>query len=189
MRHKLKVYAGIGSRRVPQDIMRLQTRIATKLDTLGVVLRSGDAVGSDRAFQEGSNNYISYKKDYYNLVVSGNATKLPYSTWALTTARNIAESIHPAWHLCREYARAMHTRNVFQILGLQLKDPVEFVVCWTPEAEIQESQLSIRTGGTATALRLAFQHGISLYNLAYKPHFEMFSNWVLSPEVELPVIL
>lgn len=179
-----RYYAGIGSRKTPQDIMVLEAQIATKLDSLGFILRSGGAEGSDKAFERGSTNYLSYRVDYYVVVVNNTPTKLPYSEWASNEARVIAASVHPAWSKCDEYARKLHTRNVFQILGLQLNNPVEFVICWTPEGEITESDFSIRTGGTATALRLAFQHDIPVYNLAYKPHYELLVEWLENSSVQ-----
>lgn len=184
-----RYYAGIGSRKTPQDIMVLEAQIATKLDSLGFILRSGGAEGSDKAFERGSTNYLSYRADHYVVVVNNNPAKLPYSDWALNEARSIAKSLHPAWDKCNEYTRKLHTRNTFQILGLQLNSPVEFVVCWTPAGEVKESDLSIRTGGTATALRLAFQRNIPVYNLAYKSHYEMFKEALQKEEGKLLVTL
>jgi hypothetical protein len=173
-----KYYAGIGSRKTPENIQLLETQLATKLDTLDYILRSGNADGSDKAFQKGSKNYLSYRADYYTVAVNNDLHKFDYSDARYTEALVLAEKLHPAWDKCSEYARKMHTRNVFQILGLQLKAPVEFVICWTPEGEVEESHLSIRTGGTATALRLAFQLSIPVYNLAYEAHHSFWSHWL-----------
>ena len=46
-------------------------------------------------------------------------------------AEQIASSVHPAWDRCNEYARKLHTRNVAQVLGADLKHHVDFLVCWT----------------------------------------------------------
>lgn len=88
------------------------------------------------------------------------ANKEIFARWVDSSieAKTIAESIHPAWHNCSEYARGCHARNVYQVLGKDLKTYVSFVVCWTPEGK--------EVGGTRTAIVLAKRLGIPVYNLA-----------------------
>jgi hypothetical protein len=76
-------------------------------------------------------------------------------------AKEIAATIHPAWHNCSDYAKGCHGRNVYQVLGEDLKTPVSFVICWTPEGK--------EVGGTRTAIVLAKRHKIPVYNLALMP--------------------
>jgi hypothetical protein len=57
-----------------------------------------------------------------------------------------------------------------QILGENLDTPVKFVICWTRNAQT--------IGGTATAIRLAKQRGIKVYNLANAAVRELFVEWV-----------
>ena len=57
-------------------------------------------------------------------------------------------------------------RNVYQILGLDLNTPVDFVICWTPCGSQTDKQRSIKTGGTGLAISLADSLGIKVYNLA-----------------------
>ena len=49
----MKKYAGIGSRKVPDDIGGLMTSISEKLCQKGYLLRSGGAEGSDKKFEKG----------------------------------------------------------------------------------------------------------------------------------------
>ena len=51
----------------------------------------------------------------------------------------------------------MHSRNCHQILGYDLKSPVDAVICWTPNGKM--------VGGTRTALLLAQDAGIPIFNL------------------------
>jgi predicted Rossmann fold nucleotide-binding protein DprA/Smf involved in DNA uptake len=53
-------YAGIGSRKTPQDILENMTKIATWLESLGYTLNSGGAKGADEYFEKGvkTNNNI-----------------------------------------------------------------------------------------------------------------------------------
>lgn len=49
----MKYYAGIGSRRTPENICQIMTKIARYLYTKDYVLRSGDADGADTTFKNG----------------------------------------------------------------------------------------------------------------------------------------
>jgi hypothetical protein len=121
------------------------TTVASFLERQDAVLRSGGAPGSDWAFQRGVHDIncgaIIYRPE--------DATE---------DAVKVAAKIHPAWHLCNDYAKKLHARNVQQVLGLHLDKPSEFVVCWTPGSK--------DIGGTCTAIVCAREHGVPVYNLA-----------------------
>jgi hypothetical protein len=125
------------------------TKIATRLQALGWTLRSGHAQGSDRAFEAGARE----KKEIF--------LKEDASPEALA----LAESIHPRWDLCDENARRLHARNCYQILGRDLLTPVKFVCCWTPCGSEDEASTSRETGGTRTAIVLAWRYAIPVFNL------------------------
>lgn len=74
-------------------------------------------------------------------------------------SEEIAKSVmgEDHWSRCGYWARGMHSRNCHQILGYDLKSPVDCVICWTPEGKIQ--------GGTATAIKLAMKYDIPVFNL------------------------
>lgn len=61
-------------------------------------------------------------------------------------------------------------RNCRQIRGATLRDPVRFVVCWTPDGSLDGA--SRESGGTGMALRLATHDGIEVFNLARPDHLE-----------------
>ena len=75
----------------------------------------------------------------------------------IAETERIASEVHPAWDKCNEWARGMHSRNCHQILGYDLKSPVDAVICWTPNGNV--------VGGTSTALKLAKDAGIPIFNL------------------------
>ena len=139
-------YAGIGSRETPPAILRLMTSTAMRLERYGLVLRSGGARGADQAFERG---VVSAKQIFTPDNTRGG------NTWARAT--ELARQVHPAWNRCSSYARDLHTRNGFQVLGESLREPSSFVVCWTKDGQA--------TGGTGQALRLANFYGIGIYNL------------------------
>jgi hypothetical protein len=55
-----KSYAGIGSRKTPENIMTLMQRVAARLENNGYRLNSGGAEGADQAFAKGCTNKVVY---------------------------------------------------------------------------------------------------------------------------------
>ena len=154
----MKYYAGVGARLTPKEIQTNMTCMAEALESIGYTLRSGGAEGADKAFESG------VREEEHKQIFR------PKTHAPSLEAEAIASKIHPAWNLCKPYARACHGRNVCQVLGSSLKEPVEFVVCWTPDAE--------EVGGTRTAIVLAKQRGIPVYNLANREQFIAINNLI-----------
>ena len=168
----MKFYAGIGSRKTPQDILTLMTSIATRLSHDGWVLRSGHADGADRAFEIGASNnaeiYLPWPSFNSHWQILSQQFMAPTQA-----AMELAARTHPAWHKCGQAARKLHARNMHQILGLELNDPVRFVICWTP----LDAQ-GLPTGGTAQAIRLADLRGIPVFNLFLEEHRTRLERYV-----------
>lgn len=135
-----KAYAGIGSRQTPPDVMHQMGTIAAWLASLGFTLRSGGAGGADTAFE-----IQSLKKEIFR----------PHHT--TPAALELAARFHPAWDRCSDYAKRLHARNGFQVLGTDLVSPSAFVVCWTKDGKA--------SGGTGQAIRIANHFGIPVFNL------------------------
>jgi hypothetical protein len=154
-------YTGVGSRKTPPDVISLMTRIAAKLMVMDYTLRSGGAVGADQAFELGAGN----KK---NIFLAGQATQ---------AAMNIAAAFHPAWDRCSQFAKRLHGRNSFQVLGINLDTPSSLLVCWTPDGCINHAQRSIKTGGTGTAISIAEHYKVSIFNLALPGTFDQWSKF------------
>lgn len=149
-----KYYAGIGSRQTPGNICDIMMQIAVWLERRDYILRSGGASGADAAFAfpvKKSEIYIPW------IGFNGHNTTPPIKAEDYKAAEIIAEKFHPAWNRCSPSARRLHTRNVFQVLGADLKTSSEFVVCWTVDGGA--------TGGTGQALRIAAKHKIPIFNL------------------------
>ena len=147
-------YAGVGSRNTPKEILDVMTKLAEYLYKLGYTLRSGGASGADTAFEAGAYD----------------AKEIFYAKDCTVAAMAMAEQYHPAWNRCGYLAKQLHGRNSMQILGRNLNDPVDFVVCWTPDGCLEHATRDIVTGGTGTAISIASEHEIEVLNLAHKPH-------------------
>lgn len=150
---KSKTYAGIGSQETPEDICYFFTNFAAYAENHGWLLRSGGANGADTAFENGVKHPIN--KDIFLPwgAFNGNKSMLIKPS---PLAFEMASRIHPNWEACSEGTKKLHARNIHQVLGSTLNDPVRFVICWTKNAE--------PVGGTATALRVAGMYHVPIFN-------------------------
>jgi len=139
-------YAGIGSRKAPEDTLSIVTALAGFLCSNKFVLCSGGAIGTDLAFENGCDAILSTRKEIYK-------TKT-VTFEALDLTKELLGNEH--WNNCDEPARKLHARNIQLILGLDLKIPVKFVICWTDQ---------INRGGTRTSMLIAEKHNIPVFNL------------------------
>lgn len=150
-----KIYAGIGSRETPKEVLHAMSFIAKELAEKGYLLRSGAAQGADTAFEVG----CVYANGEYEIFIPWKGFNHSSSELYEQTvgAQLIAEFIHPNWGACTRAAKQMHSRNVHQILGQDLNTPVDFVLCWTIGGK--------GNGGTGQALRLAKKLNIPIIDL------------------------
>lgn len=169
-------YAGIGSRKTPEDICRKMSQASKTMAKLGFILRSGGAYGADDAFESGVAEAASeLDKECVELA----EIYLPWKGYrknespffgSTKEARLIAKQYHPRWHIVSCAGRDFHARNVYQVLGRSLDQPSSFVLCWTPEGAI--------TGGTGQALRIAQDYGVPILNFATDDD-EYISDYIL----------
>jgi len=152
----MNTYAGIGSRRTPDDVQRLMNKSALRLESLGFTLLSGGAGGADYAFSYGIQAKVIFLPWVKFEGLTGTVVSDPL-------AFTVASQLHPRWHSLSQGAQKLMARNTHQILGADLKSPVDFVLCWTPDGA--ETSTSIRTGGTGQAIRLANLHNIPVFNM------------------------
>jgi len=146
------IYAGVGSRKTPENILTIMIEIGRRMAEKGNILRSGGAYEADTAFELGCVRAKGKKEIFYA------------NDWSYD-AMNIASSLHPNWKACTFYAKQLHAKNAFQILGRDLKTPCDYMICWTPDGCKTHKERSIRTGGTGTAISIADKYGVKVYNL------------------------
>lgn len=173
----MKYYTGVGSRETPQPILKFIEQVAYWLAGRGYTGRSGSAAGADSAFEQGFSNYEEING------MPDKATFEAYLPWRdfsgklegsihivtpelpnYNEAFNIASTIHPAWNRLGRGAKALHTRNVYQVLGLDLKTPSCVLFCYAPTTRNKQGIVTGVKGGTNTAVQLAMKHNIPIYN-------------------------
>lgn len=163
IKRKTMFYAGIGSRETPGDILEIMQAIAQILGQKGWTLRSGFAPGADQAFALGADGYsmVNYTpwKGFENAPDNDPRfialDEMPDTI--LMQAFQIAKAAHPNWDACSNAAKRLHTRNVFQVLGNDLRSRSRMIICWTKGGQPK--------GGTAQAIRIANSLDIPVFNL------------------------
>jgi len=172
-----RVYAGVGSRQTPQDVLDLMSILGARLADLGWTLRSGNAPGADQAFQEAAWGHLMTipeqdppRVEVYLPWPDFHAPEKlqPSTIWHNNpTYQGVEAAIahHPAGRRLSRGARLLHGRNSHQILGRLLNAPATMVVCWSPCGAQELDQLTRQSGGTGQAIRLARRNGIPVFNL------------------------
>ena len=153
------VYAGVGARKTPGPVLERMREMAADLAGRGWHLRTGGAKGADDAFAravpaERRTVFIPWRG--YNGWSAFEARAL--AAGELEALRAAAAAHHPAWQRCAPRVRDLHTRNVAILMGADMREPVNAMVCWTENGRVQ--------GGTGMAIRLAQHYRIPVLNLA-----------------------
>jgi hypothetical protein len=160
-----KFYAGIGSRETPLDVQNSIIKIAQQLGEQGYTLRTGGAMGADTAFMAGAISgdfpikvYLpsAWFQGLRHNPKNGFFDSSTASTW--NEALALVDKYHPVPEKLSDFARRLMARNAYQVLSTTLKDPVDFVICWTKGGKL--------VGGTAQAMKIAMDFGVPIYNLA-----------------------
>ncbi len=143
------IYAGIGSRETPPEILAKMTAVARRLEARGYSLLTGDASGADAAFAAGVERLKS-------VFTAKDATPRSIA---------IARALHPNPSALSPYALRLMARNAFQVFGANLVTPVDFALCWTPDGAESHAQRSRKTGGTGQAISLGSLRGVPVINM------------------------
>jgi hypothetical protein len=161
-----RIYAGVGSRKTPADVLLLIHRVAERLGDTGWKLRTGHARGADKAFEFGAFKALGSAEIYLpwpgfeGPIAAPAGSDVVVQAAPTAAAYEVAAQHHPRWAQISAGAQALHARNSHQILGPDLTDPVSLVVCYS---EIRAGELS---GGTAQAVRIAANYNIDVINIA-----------------------
>jgi hypothetical protein len=139
------------------------SQLAVRLADAGYILRSGAADGADTAFEQGCNEAGGPKEIFLPWKGFNNNTSMLYEQHP--DSFKLAGQIHRGWNHLLPSVRKLMARNMHQVLGIDLKTPSAFVVCWTPDGCTSIEHYTERTGGTGTAISLASSLDIPVFNL------------------------
>lgn len=200
-------YTAVGSRKTPTESAEYLSNCSSWLYRKNMIMRSGGAIGADSFFvhgvhlayistkwsqdlHAGSEIYIpwnDFNNNRHNAPQTGKKTVFTehrkiYSLEMMdkdvvNLATEMARDIHPAWGMLDDASKKLHTRNVFQVYGSDLKTPSTFLICYAEQTSTGKAN-GIPAGGTATAWRLAKKLGIECFNLSFPSHRDEFKRVV-----------
>ena len=159
------IYAGIGSRGVPDWIADQLEHLGEWMAKHGHTLRSGHAEGCDQAFERGcvkAGGKMEIYLPWQNFNDSN--SKLIYRRY--DGASDVARKFHPAFDALAIGAKMLHSRNSYQILGYDLEALCDCVICYTKQGK--------GDGGTGQALRIAKFYSVPIFDFGkYNSRSEM----------------
>lgn len=175
---KKLIYAGIGSRKTPDLVLRQMESIGQQLGESGWHLRSGFADGADKAFGRGAETVSGSFEMILPWEGFNGAPKddprFYVPQWSAELLE-IAAAAHPVWERLTDTVKCLHARNVPQVLGWNVREPADMVVCWTPNAK--------SGGGTGQAIRVAKMRGIPVFDLADPAQCQTLVDFVAAREI------
>jgi len=170
-------------------------RIGRTFTDRGWRLSSGDAIGADYAFYVGARLSPGFDQAIPRIYLSRNGyggrreetargfiNAQRFDTYA--QARKIAEDARGGFYNLSEFGIELHTRNVFQIMGHSLTDPVSAVYFYAKPRPKNPEKVQ---GGTSTAIEIAKHCGIvKRYNLFYETVQAAALGWLANNESPSP---
>lgn len=129
----MKIYAGIGSRKTPPEILKIMRLVGELMAENDWVLRSGAAKGADLAFEEGCDKVKGAKEIF-----------LPWKGYNENKSPLFLDG--SPCNKVKKDAFALAEKYRFQVLGIDLATPIQLIVCWTPYIWRPGVQIS---GGTS----------------------------------------
>lgn len=167
-----KYWTGIGSREVPNEIAELQVEIGRRMATLGYVLLSGGAAGSDTNFHKGvcevdpslAEIWIPWSGFMKELLPSKESVRIIPDKHDMDIARQyyLDNNIIPWFDNMKQGAQKLHGRNYFQVFSDQTGNlPASSVVIYAAE----ENTRGEVKGGTRSAVMIARNEKLPTFNL------------------------
>lgn len=151
------IYAGVGSRETPPEIMNLMNSIAGIGFKNDHILRTGDADGADKAFRDYTSRRVVYTANCFYF----GSKRMEYEQENWDKADLLIQQVMDDGHYRnvtrKPYVHRLHMRNTFQVLGVNHDVPASMVICWTPKGQ--------DVGGTRTAILVARMNDIPVHNL------------------------
>jgi len=186
---RLKIYAGIGSRETPKEMLDLFEQVAYALGMRGFICRSGGADGADAAFEAGARRAMAEGFGQLELFLPWQGFNDRQSIYCNPPAEatEIASKLHPGWARLSQGPRKLMARNAQQIMGPSLSLPSTFVLCWTPDGCVDGATRTRATGGTGQAIAHASGLGIPVYNAQRPDHLGRIVSFLEARAIGKPV--
>lgn len=167
--HYIGAYAGIGARKTPPDIQDYMRDQARTLQDKGLILRTGDADGADKAFRDATEHKLVYTPAQH------------IEQWARHEVSLVCDT---EYRQMNPYTQNLLARNMYQLFGSgahkDARQPSMFVLYWSlPSPQwgtgFHNNNYYNCSGGTRYAVRAACNAGIPTFNLYnQRQHWETY---------------
>lgn len=151
------IITGIGSRETPGPICEVFTELGAEARERGWWVRSGHAEGADYAFEEGAKDHCIVYLPWYSFNKEAKVVGIPRTHELRDEVLKIVYKHEPYAKDLSDPVKKIKSRNVYQVLGEDLKSPSDVVVCWTIDGDT--------IGGTGLAIKIAQGHDIPVVNV------------------------
>lgn len=164
-------YTGVGSRVTPNDVLDTMRTIARALGKFGWVLRSGGAPGADMAFEEGCDEVNGPKEIFlpWKRFNKNNSPLYPPKPEAYQIARSVNLD---HFDYLKPTIQHLLARNAHQVEGWDLNKKSKLLICWTPDGCKSIETRTKQSGGTGTAIAIAYRVAVPVYNLYWQADYE-----------------
>ena len=156
------IIAGIGSRQTPFEICEEMQKIGAWCQANNIIVRSGHAPGADQYFELGAQEfciaYMPWSSFNNTFSTSANYRVLGDDQYAYV----IAAKYHPAFDKLSFGVKKLIARDSYQVLGDELTNPVDAVVCYTKDGKA--------SGGTGQAIRIANAYNVPVLNMFFEEY-------------------
>lgn len=180
------IWCGVGSREVPDEIVKLQIWVGHCMALLGGVLSTGDAPGSDSNFtigyERGKSEDMPPAQIYYTCLknqkglshdpVKGYHEAEQYPTHEHSKA--IAFKARGSFEGLFASGIGLHSRNPMQVLSHTLEHPVWMIVFYARPV----GKKGRVDGGTNTAVQVAVMYDVKKVNLYVEEQRDKFIAWL-----------
>lgn len=174
----LGYFTGIGSRTIPDDIKEIISKFTKYMTMQGFIYRSGGADGTDKGSEAG---VVDNRKEIYIPWKGFNKSdSLLFKLVDSDDTIKIASENHPAYEYLKPPVKKLMNRNVYQVLGYDLKTPSKFIICYTEDGCKSHLTRTSKTGGTGLAISVASKLGIPIINLGNKDDLELIKKLLKS---------
>lgn len=179
----MRYFTVVGSRKTPAKEAEILRDFSERLLRAGWTGRSGLSGEADLALNRALDRYDGLAElyipwdrfnDYTHGALDGRVI-YPKRLGNDAKASAMVAELHPVWASLSRGAKALHTRNAYQVLGKDLATPSDVLMCWALVNRAGQVQ-----GGTATAYNLAVQHGVPVFNLAVPGQLAALDTWIES---------
>lgn len=178
----------IGSRDTPEHVLKVTKAYANILAELGYGISSGGCpLGMDDAAFRGAYKHKTSDKSKNRIYISWdgmsnlwhNPEQGIYDAQRFDNyevAKVMAQLARGSFEGLRRGGIAHHSRNPYQPMGDTLCDPVLFVLFYAkPDGKNGKVK-----GGTNTAVKIAIEHGVPVYNLFYQDVLDRVESFVIN---------